>query len=122
MPKRYQNVGFTSDKSVFIDVQSQSTSEATFTASKVQAAVTGGRVPMVKGSVALRTDSQAVVCGSECPTSVTESFELKFSVKAGAENLSALRAEVNRLFDAAQADFALTQGLVPPVYAAFGAE
>lgn len=121
--KKYQNVAFTRINSVFVDTKDPVTMpEVTFAARNVAANFKAGTVPMVKGSVALRNKQSTTICGTDCPVEVTEAVTLSFSVLHGGANLAALRAEVNRLIDQAVADYGLTTGLVPPVFAAFEQE
>lgn len=115
---QYQNVAFERNRSAFIDTAT--TTEATFTARTVSANINGTIVPMVRGEVALRRETQAQAsCGVDCPPVIGEAVKLSFTVEQGATNLSALRAEVDRLFDKAETEYNLTKGLVPPVYATF---
>lgn len=122
MPKKYQNTAFTTGKSAFSNVDAIQPTQATFSASAVTASVTGGKVPMVRGAIHLQALASAEVCTSDCPVSVTESVKLEFNVLQGAESLSALRAELDRLFVEASTDYAFTKGLVPPSYATFASE
>lgn len=115
---QYQNVAFERNRSSFIDTAT--TTEATFTSKAVAANISGTIVPMVRGELAVRRETQASAsCGVDCPPVIGEAVKLSFTVEQGAANLSALRAEMNRLFDKAEADYNLTKGLVPPVYATF---
>lgn len=115
---QYQNVAFERNRSSFIDAAT--TTEATFTSRAVTASINGTSVPMVRGEVAVRRETQAQAgCGVDCPPVIGEAVKLSFTVEQGAANLAALRSEVNRLFDKAETDYNLTKGLVPPVYATF---
>lgn len=115
---QYQNIAFERNRSAFIDAAT--THEVTFDSRTVSANINGTIVPMVRGSIALRRETQAQAsCGVDCPPIIGESVKLNFSVEQGAANLSALRTEMNRLFDLAETEYNLTKGLVPPVYATF---
>lgn len=122
MTHKYQNIGFNTGSSIFVDTAKDLPSIATFTASRVRATVSGGTIPFVRGKVVLRTNALAVACGNDCPSEVTESFTMDFNVQDGAQNLAAMRIEVLRLFDEAIASYGFDRGLVPPVYAAFTEE
>lgn len=115
----YQNTGFNTGTSTFVDVNQNY--EITFASRKVAAKVGAFSVPMVKAAATLRASSEATACGSECPLPIVESVKIEFSVTQGAASLEALRAELTRLVDKAISDFHLTDGLVPPVFAAFAA-
>lgn len=117
--RKYQNVAFASDRSAFIDVVATQATEATFTGKSVKASISGKNVPMIRGGVRLAVESNATICGEVCDVPVVEPVELKYSVLAGATNLLALKAEVDRLFTDALDNYALTKGTVPPVYATF---
>lgn len=120
MTQKYLNTSFTAGTSVFTDLENPKVNTAVFTASAVKANVNGNIVPMVRGSLALRQEAQTEVCGNNCPVAVVESVKIDFNVERGAKNLAALRAEVNRLFDAASETFGFTAGHVPPPQASFG--
>lgn len=122
MTHKYQNIGFNTGSSVFVDTAKDLPSIATFTASRVKATVSGGTIPFVRGKIVLRSNANASVCGNDCPVEVTESFTMDFNVQDGTQNLAAMRAEVLRLFDEAIAKYGFDRGLVPPVYAAFTEE
>lgn len=121
---RYQNVAFDRNKSTFVEVSTdaQHQTEASFTSRDVRAKIGSSVIPMVSGGLTLRKQSDAESCGQDCPVTVVESCSFQFSVKQGAASLSALRTELNRLFDEAVVEYHLTDGLVPPVYANFVTE
>lgn len=119
MTQRYQNIGFNTDKSTFIGAN-EPKPEITFSAKRVNVALKNGIAPMVKATVSLRQEQAVTPCGSTCAESVMESAQISFSILRGDDaSLTALRSELNRLVDAALANYLLTDGYVPPVYAAF---
>lgn len=119
MTQRYQNIGFNTDKSTFIGVN-QPKPEIAFSAKRVNVSLKNGIAPMVKATVSLRQEKEVTPCGSTCAETVMESAQISFSILRGDDaSLTALRSELNRLVDAALANYLLTDGRVPPVYAAF---
>lgn len=117
---QYQNVAFDRSKSVFVDTTSTKSNEATFDSKPVMAKIGGTTVPMVRSSITLRSAVQATVsCGNDCPPEIVESVSISFNVEQGADRLVALRAETIRLLDIAIAEYNMTKGLVPPVFATF---
>lgn len=120
MSRKYQNVAFTRDAATFVEVDNQKLEEVKFTNQPVTAHISGLPVKMFRGNVSYRREAETTPCGQDCPVTFIESVNLGFSVRLGNINaLSELRQELNRLVDDAVADYALTQGLVPPVYANF---
>lgn len=116
----YQNTGFNTGTSTFVDINQNY--EVTYASRKVAAKVGAFTVPMVKAAATLRASTEATACGSECPLPITESVKIEFSVVQGADSFESLRIELMRLVDKAISDYHLTNGLVPPVYAAFPTE
>lgn len=119
MTQKYLNTGFNTGTSSFTDLTSPLSTEAVFTARSVKASVGGSTVPMVRGTLALRSASAITTCEASCPLEIIESVKVEFNVERGAANLNALRAEVDRLFDKAAADYGFTAGHVPPPQATF---
>lgn len=116
---QYQNTGFDAGRSIFINTAKQLPSQATFSASRATVKTSSGNVNFVRGAIALRSNIVPTICGESCPTEVTESVKLEFSVLDGATSLADLKAEVDRLFTEAIAAYGFSRGLVPPVYANF---
>lgn len=86
--------------------------------------IVGTSVPMVTGSLRLAVPAPVTSCDpSACSGEVTESVTLQFNIKAGnSASLVTLRAELNRVFDAAVASYNLADGIVPPATADFASE
>lgn len=118
---QYQNVGFSSGLSQFIETSAVHPVEANFRASRPVVQTSKGPVPMVKGSVVGSRETPATVCGESCPPLMRESFRIEFSILKGGD-LASLRSEVIRLLDVALDEYHLASGLVPPAYADFKAE
>lgn len=92
----------------------------TFTPRQVTPTVNGTPVKMVKASIRLARPKTVSVCESDCGVEITSAVELSFNIQSGdTETLSALRAELDRVVDAAIADFQLAYGLVPSGNATF---
>lgn len=117
MTQQYQNVAFSGSTSAFVDVNQKR--EVAFSARRVNSTVAGNPVRFVKASIVLRGEAEAPVCGNECGPTVAESIKLELSVLDGAERLTALRGELNRLLDKAISEYNFAKGLTPPVYADF---
>lgn len=120
MTHKYLNTDFKTGASVFTDLENPNPNSLTFAASSVNASVKGGPVAMVKGRVALRVASEATVCDATCPVMVNESVVFEFNVRRGASSLTALKAELERVYNLAVTEYGLTAGHVPPPQADFG--
>lgn len=115
----YQNIGFEAQKSIFADVQSNIAGPNTivFVNSDKNAPVAGGaRVKMVSGHITVNEPFTVGEPGAQ--TTLNASVKLQWNCQYKG-SLTALRAEMNRVLDKAIADYNLTSGLVPPVYATF---
>lgn len=86
--------------------------------------IAGTSVPMVNGTLRLAMPSAVTPCDSNaCSGEVIEAVSLQFNVKAGnVDSLTALRTELNRVFDAAISGYNLADGIVPPATADFATE
>lgn len=121
MSVKYQNIGFAADKASFIDAVTNTAgaNSLIFANSVKQAPLAGGaKSPMVSGSLTVNIPTSVTV--DQAVTVLNESLKIQWNFSRGTTaSLTALRAEMNRVLDKAIADYNLTMGLVPPVYADF---
>lgn len=119
MSHNYQNTEVAPGRTVFIDTAQTLPSEVTFTASRRNGSIAGKAVVFDRGTIVLRSNQTTTPCGADCPVEVTESVRVEFNVLDGAASLANMRAELDRLFDAAVSSYGFSRGLVPPVSATF---
>lgn len=122
MPYQYTKGGLSGATQNVTFVDPSNEGAVTFTAKSNVLTVGKTKVTMVNATARL---NQPVSVGTpECDPcgqpSVNSGCEIRFNVvKGDATNLAALRTELNRLVDAALADYNLLAGLLPPPSATF---
>lgn len=119
----YQNTAFKSGSSTFADPSNNvSPSVATFN-NQVRTRSRKGApdINFVAGNVGLQVPFFSSDCDGCTGEILTKALDIRFNVPmaTAAADLAALRAEVNRLFDKAIAEYNMTKGMVPPVQATF---
>lgn len=119
----YQNTAFKSGSSTFADpTNNVSPSVATFN-NQVRTRSRKGApdINFVVGNVGLQVPFFSNDCDGCTGEILTKALDIRFNVPmaTAAADLAALRAEVNRLFDKAIAEYNMTKGMVPPVQATF---
>lgn len=120
----YQNVGFETNKSSFVDVSNVAgPNTVSFSNKSVGVPTSVGVTKMVSGHVVLTVPFE-VDCSEQCNgATLNESLRLQWNIRqADIAQLAALRTELNRVLDQAITDYHIGSGLVPPVYATFPSE
>lgn len=120
----YQNVGFEPNRSSYVDVSNVAgPNTVAFTNKSVAVPTSVGATKMVSGAITV-TQPFEVDCSEQCNgATLNESVKVQWNIRyANLARLTALRAEVNRVLDAAITDYHICEGLVPPVYASFPSE
>lgn len=121
MSYSYQNVSAENGRSKFIRIKPDGTlDELYFTAKRTSLPIGGGsRVNTASAGLTLNSQVNVAPVG-EIPQLVGNSVKVTFNILSGdSAALTALRTEINRVLDAAIAQYNLGQGLVPPTAAAF---
>lgn len=118
---QYQNVAADNGRSKFMKVSATGALTELYFTSKRATVPLGGslRIPTVSASATL-TEQKNVAAAGETPVYLGNSVKLTYNIVAGdASALVALRAELNRVMDAAIEDYNLNNGFVPTPAATF---
>lgn len=121
MTRKYINTAFTSGSATFTDVSTNSAGPVTAICNNATrtAVVSGGaKVPMIAGSLTINSPFEVADC-AVCPAPIlNESVKIQWNFRRGT-TLTAIKAELERVFTQWETQDALAMGLVPPVYEQF---